>query len=283
MTTTCYDLNDSSEQGVLAHLDACDGLGFEVLWMDAYWHDGGFPVGVGNKTDFERYPNGLGYIGENAHEAGMEFLLWHDIERVSLGTEMDRLHPDWLLSADGRDCKLFNLGNPDALDYITQFMIREVDEKNIDWLRMDPCIDYLPYWRHADPPGRVGMTEMRYVEGLYKLVDTLLDAHPHLNIDNCGGGARRVDLEMCKRATVLWRIDLTTIIRERERDYGLAAMLDQAMITGLSHYLPYHCCGVYRERPYWFRSCLNAGVVFLDDLRYEFYPRDTLRAAIEEA
>jgi len=37
LSTSFYELNDSTEANVLSHLEAIKGLGFEVFWLDAYW------------------------------------------------------------------------------------------------------------------------------------------------------------------------------------------------------------------------------------------------------
>jgi len=42
-----------------------------------------------------------------------------------------------------------------------------------------------------DTPDRQGMTEIRYVEGLYEMWDELRAKHPGLLIDNCASGGRR--------------------------------------------------------------------------------------------
>ena len=48
LSTSFYELNDSTEANVLSHLESIKGLGFEVFWLDAYWTKGGFPAGMGN-------------------------------------------------------------------------------------------------------------------------------------------------------------------------------------------------------------------------------------------
>lgn len=51
------------------------------------------------------------------------------------------------------------------------------------------------------------MTEIRFVEGHYAMWDELREKNPGLWIDNCAGGGRRIDLEMCMRSVPLWRSD----------------------------------------------------------------------------
>ena len=58
----------------------------------------------------------------------------------------------------------------------------------------------LDFWRGNDPPDRQGMTEIRYIEGLYALWDEPRGRHPGLLIDDCASGGRRIDLEMISRS-----------------------------------------------------------------------------------
>ena len=48
LSTSFYEVNESTEKSVLSHLESIKGLGFEVFWLDAYWTKGGFPEGMGN-------------------------------------------------------------------------------------------------------------------------------------------------------------------------------------------------------------------------------------------
>jgi alpha-galactosidase len=49
----------------------------------------------------------------------------------------------------------------------------------------------------VDPTGKV---QFYYLEGLYRVFDTLLERHPNLMIDNCAGGGNRSDFGTLKRA-----------------------------------------------------------------------------------
>ncbi|MBM4095074.1 MAG: hypothetical protein FJ276_37545, partial [Planctomycetes bacterium] len=46
--------------------------------------------------------------------------------------------------------------------------------------------------------------------------DGLLQRHPHLLIDNCAEGARKIDLETIRRSIVLWRSDCQASMNSRQ-------------------------------------------------------------------
>ena len=106
LSTSFYELNDSNEQNVLAHLASTQELGFEVFWLDAYWTGPtGFPQSMGNYgfpieriEPRDRFPNGLRVIGDAVEKAGQKFLMWFEPERVVAGTFLAKEHPDWLFS-----------------------------------------------------------------------------------------------------------------------------------------------------------------------------------------
>jgi len=195
------------------HLDNVDriiqhGLQIEYYWIDAEWFGKGpWPTNVGNwvpKADL--YPQGFNPISDKLQKAGKDLLVWFEPERVYKGTTWYDEHPEWLLG-HGQENALWNLGNPDARRFLTDFISAKVDEFGLGCYRQDFNIDPLSFWQNADAPDRQGMTEIRYIEGLYAFWDELLARHPHLIIDNCASGGRRIDLETVGRATPFWRTD----------------------------------------------------------------------------
>ncbi|MBI2298618.1 MAG: alpha-galactosidase [Armatimonadetes bacterium] len=290
LSTSFYELNDSTEANTLSHLEAIRGLGFEMFWLDAYWTRDGFPNGMGNYglplervEPPDRFPHGLRPIGDAAHEAGMGFVVWFEPERVAAGTHLAREHPEWVvqLGADGGG--MFDLGNPDARQYMTDYLIAAVHQYGIGCLRIDYNFNPLPFWRkqNAADPDRVGLAEIRYVEGLYRMWDDVRAACPGLWIDNCASGGMRIDPETCSRSIPLWRTD-ATIDPLFRHDFDQAALQNQVMTAGLSRYVPYSVSGQMGVTPYQFRSGFNAGIAFCEDCRPAGYPKAMLKQAIAE-
>lgn len=293
LSTSFYELNNSNEENVLSHLRATRGLGFEVFWLDAYWTGpSGFPDSMGNYglplesvEPRDRFPHGLASIGKAVREAGLGFLMWFEPERVAPGTRLAREHPQWVISPGGDGSGLLNLGLPAAREYMTAYLDAAIKEYGLAWLRIDYNIDPLGFWQHMDKRdgSRVGMTEIRYVEGLYRMWDDLRAANPGLRIDNCASGGRRIDLETCARATPLWRSDNTCDMVGDDPDVILnAALKNQLMSAGLNRYLPFSTVGQMGATPYLVRSGFNGGIAFAQDIRPPGYPRDLLRQAIAE-
>ena len=289
LSTSFYEMDDGTEADVLSHLDAAKGMGFEFFWLDAYYGPDRFPT-IGNyvlplerAVDLKRFPRGLQPISDAAHAAGMKFLLWMEPERICAGTLMAKEHPDWVVMPEDGGWGMLNLGNPEARDYLTRYLLLAVAEYRIDCLRIDNATDFDRMWRILDgnDADRVGMAEIRYVEGLYQVWDAVLAANPQLFIDNVSSGGHRIDLETASRAINLWRTD-ATIQPLMDKDYAQAALQNQVMTAGLSRFVPFTVSGQSGATPYLFRSGFNAGISFCEDIRQPDYPRDLLKQAIAE-
>jgi alpha-galactosidase len=292
LSTSFYEMNGSTESNVLSHLEAAKGLGFEMFWLDAYWTRDGFPAGMGHygfpiqrAEPPDRFPHGLPAISDAVRKADMGFLMWFEPERVHPGTALAKEHPEWVIAPNKDGDGLFNLGIPEARDYMTRYLNAVIEAYGLACLRIDYNIDPLPFWDFLNrrDPDRVGLAEIRYVEGLYRLWDDLRQAHPRLFIDNCASGGRRIDLETCSRAIPLWRSDNTCDMTDLRRETILqAAIKNQLMSAGLNRYVPYSTVGQMGATPYLFRSGFNAGIAFAEDCRPKDYPRDLLKQAIAE-
>jgi alpha-galactosidase len=286
-------MNDSNEQNVLSHLASIRGLGFDMFWLDAYWTGpSGFPNSMGNYglplervEPKDRFPRGLRAIAEAVEKEGLRFLMWFEPERVAAGTRIAREHPQWVISPSGHGVGLYDLGIPEARRFMTDYLAAAIRAYKLSCLRIDYNIDPLPFWefRNAQDSNRVGMAEMRYVEGLYQMWDDLLQANPDLFIDNCASGGRRIDLETMSRSIPLWRSDNTCDMVDRKPATVLAAAIkNQSMSTGLNRYVPFSTVGQMGASPYLFRSGFNAGIAFAEDVRPPDYPRALLRQALAE-
>ncbi|MFA5203816.1 MAG: alpha-galactosidase [Lentisphaeria bacterium] len=259
------------------HLDAIariaeHGLPYDYYWIDAGWYgvsdkpcpdvfhgDWGF---TGNWCVNRNYhPDGLKPISDAARRAGMKFLLWLEPERAKYGTPVTLEHPEWFLrrtheAPKPHDDMLLNLGHPGARQWVVELISALITENGIDCYREDFNIDPGPFWDLADEGGRQGLTEMRFVEGLYAFWDELRRRHPGLLIDNCASGGRRLDLETADRSVALWRTDYNCFP-------NLNPDASQLHGAGLNLWLPLNAVSPI-ARPgdtYQARSAYSAGLV----------------------
>ncbi len=269
----------------LANIDAiiAQDLPINYYWIDAEWFGQGpwFKTAGDWRPKADLYPEGFKPLSDKLHQSGRKLLLWFEPERVCEGTPWYTEHADWLLTVPqkGRhynwgnsqnepdwvmweskrnqikeNDRLFDLGNPEARKFLTDTISDLITQFGVDCYRHDANIAPLEFWRAKDTPDRQGMTEIRWVEGLYAFWDGLLQRHPGLIIDNCASGGRRIDLETMGRATPFWRTD-----------HPAGPTVKQCHTYGISFWVPLNSTGAIRPAEcgeYAWRSTLSSGVCF---------------------
>lgn len=222
------------------------------LPLDTYWVDAGW---YGAPHEDELYsncgPNWSRYVGDwrvnttthpsgtllpiaNAvHEAGMNFLLWFEPERVQeapIRTE----HPEYCHK------NLLDLSNPEALRWIQETVYGMIEKHAIDVYRQDFNLDPGGIWAEIDSqnPERVGIAEAKHIAGLYVFLDEMRRRFPNILQENCASGGRRIDLEMISRAHTYCRSDY--FIGQKPND--TAFILGQNMTRNTLAFLPFQGC-----------------------------------------
>ncbi len=253
---------------------ALKAIGGTAYWFDAAWFPVGFPNGVGNwYSDKTNFPNGVEELGVALKAMDMRFILWFEPERVAANTEIANEYPDYVFG--GKNGGLYKLNDPAARKFLQERLLKCVKDFKVDVYRNDFNIDPYSYWLTADEPNRKGMTEIRYVEGLYETWDALIAANPGLWIDNCASGGRRIDLETLSRSVPLWRSDTCCWPGHPE--------WDQAHTVGIAQFLPLYSCSSWSSDEYTFRSAANPGAIMQYDFLDTTYDQARAKASLDEA
>jgi alpha-galactosidase len=274
----CNEYSCATETYAIAMVYRMDQFGIrpDIGWIDAGWYEGsenGWWRGVGNWfPNKKNFPNGFRPISDPLKNFGMGFLLWFEPERVFEGTWLDMEHQEWLIKFPGNSNRLLNLGNPDARRWLTDHISGMLDKEGITHYRQDFNFDPLPYWQANDDSNRIGMTEIRHIEGLYAFWDSLLARKPGLVIDNCASGGRRIDLETISRSAPLWRTDYSYF---EPNGY-------QCHTYGINYYLPCSGTGNNNPDPYMFRSSMSSALVLGWDINQSTFPLLQAKKSIDE-
>ncbi len=195
-----------------------NGIEIGYWWMDAGWYtktvDGESITEVEQyacagtwEVDTKRFPTKLKAISDAANERGCKTLLWFEPERFgidenTLKTDGSTLRREWLITSP-EGWKFVNYGNPDAVAWMSERVIKILEEGGISLYREDFNIPPLSAWRANDGENRSGMTENLYVQGHLRFWDNLQAHFPGMIIDTCASGGRRNDLESLRRAVPL--------------------------------------------------------------------------------
>jgi alpha-galactosidase len=236
-SNTCFTrgggwLNECTAENQISLIKAYAPLGLEAVITDAGWFEGGWPAGAGNWTPRkDAYPDGMAPVAAAAKKQGMVYGLWYEPERVVAGTWLHKNKPEWLLASQDapEGTYLLNFGLPEVRDYFVGIVKGFMDLPGFSVYRQDFNMDPLPYWRHNDAPDRVGITEMKYVEGIYAYWDRLGQAWPGSIREECASGGHRMDLETLRRFHI-----------HQKTDFWFNNEVDQASLLAVSRYLPTH-------------------------------------------
>jgi alpha-galactosidase len=274
--------NETTQQNQLEAIARMPAMGLEGYWLDAGWFEGGWPGGAGSWVPRkDHFPRGLRPLGDAAHKSGMKFVLWFEPERVADGSRIAREHSHWLLSHKdrGQDLglagRLFNLGDPEARRWMTDYLSKCITDWGIDVYRQDRNFYPFRIWRDNDPPDRQGITEIRHVEGLYAMWDELLERHPGLMIDNANWRCTGPDLEMVMRSAGSWT-------SSEAANGGANQVYNQLQMAGLSLYVPLHASLLWGSDPYTVRSVARFGTSISFDTRPASFSMAEMKRAGQE-
>jgi len=197
-------------------------LPFNCYWMDAGWYGAGEQVSpdefegdwgqhTGNwEVNAFRHPDGLADVVSAIDNTDKRFLLWVEPERVRRIAPIVAEHPEYFIfpNDEKNPNLLLNLGDDSAWQYCFDVLSGLIERLHLAVYRQDFNFGPLDYWRKNDTEGRIGISEIKHINGLYRLWDALREKFPHLLIDNCASGGRRIDIETLRRSVPLWRSDV---------------------------------------------------------------------------
>lgn len=276
---------EESQLQTMEYANRCGNT--DTFWMDALWFTGGFPAGVGNYTFREGFPEGFKNISQILHKEGKRLMVWFEPERVVGGTQMSREHPELLMEyvlppakwVNNQETRLLDFSNPQVVDWIIDQISDFIRTYQIDIYRQDCNINPAPFWEASDMEGRKGITEIRYINGLYRFWDTLLERFPHLMIDMVAGGGNRIDLETSARCVYAWRSDTGCAPDSKE---WKSSLWNQNQTMGLSDYVVYHGIAAWKPQAYDVRSAIANGFAANFDVFDENCDFEMLKVVLEE-
>ena len=216
------------------------------------WEPGGYFPAASENT-----PGGLAWLADGGRAAGSDgFWLWIEFERAVRQSKSVREHPEYFyLSPCGDTDNLIRMDNDEARHWLLNRLLRIFRETKMKIFRTDFNFDPGPLFAHYDAEnGNMGLTELKYYNGLYRFFEELKAEMPALIIDNCASGGRRLDYRMYRYAVpLICRSDFFCFPEEFDPTGA------QAHTMALARYLPVQAdsCG----------SCLGTTPVLFDTYR----------------
>jgi alpha-galactosidase len=206
------------EKGQMALAEKAARIGVERFVMDDGWFGArdNDHAGLGDWTvNRAKFPNGLKPLIDKVHGLGMEFGLWVEPEMVNPDSNLYRVHPDWVMNFPGRPRSearnqlVLNLARRDVHDYVLKTIDDLLSNNDIQFLKWDYNRNWSePGWPGVDPQDQPAIY-VTYIRNLYGILAELRKRNPKLEIEDCSGGAGRVDLGIMGMTDQIWASDNT--------------------------------------------------------------------------
>jgi alpha-galactosidase len=222
--------------------DVAAEMGVERFVLDDGWfrHRRNDRAGLGDwYVDEDVWPDGLHPLVNHVRGLGMQFGLWVEPEMINPDSDLARAHPDWILAPGpsrlpppARHQQVLDVGNPDAYAYLLERLDALLTEYDIGYLKWDHNRDLV----EAGSAGRAGVHAQTLAA--YRLLASLKERHPGVEIESCSSGGGRIDLGVLEHTDRVWVSDTNDAL-ERQRIQRFTGLLLPPELMG-THVGPPH-------------------------------------------
>ena len=214
-------------------------IGVELLVVDDGWFKGrnDDTSSLGDwVADPKKLPNGLKGLSKKVKDQGLKFGIWVEPEMVNENSDLYRAHPEWAVKipgrhhAEGRQQMLLDLSNADVVDYLLESLSNVFEASETDYVKWDMNRNFTDVYSQTLPAERQGEFLYRYMQGLYRLMDTLTKKFPHILFEGCASGGNRFDLGILSYFPQIWASDDSDAIARIQIQNGYSYGYPQSVI-----------------------------------------------------
>lgn len=194
----------------------------------------------------EKLGGTLAELVEEVHKTGLSFGLWFEPEMVSEDSALYREHPDWAMEIPGREPVrgrsqlVLDMSREDVTDYLLERICDIVDRTKIEYIKWDMNRSLMAAYSAKLPRERQGEVRHRYVLGLYRLLEAVVERYPELLLEGCSGGGGRFDAGMLYYCPQIWCSDNTDAIERLRIQYGTSFGYPMSSISAHVSTCPNH-------------------------------------------
>ncbi|GKU81852.1 alpha-galactosidase [Niallia sp. NCCP-28] len=223
---TYFDFNAEKIEEIAA---AGQELGIELFVLDDGWF-GKRDNDTSSLGDWfvheEKLPNGLKELAERVENCDMQFGLWFEPEMVSVDSDLYRKHPDWCLhvpnrrKSESRNQLILDFSREDVCEEIIKQVSAILSSVPISYVKWDMNRHMTEIGSALLPSDQQRETAHRYMLGLYKVMEEITTAFPHILFESCSGGGGRFDAGILYYMPQTWTSDNTDAISRLKIQYG---------------------------------------------------------------
>ena len=243
---------DFDEKRLMSIAEKAADIGVELFVLDDGWFGkrNSDNCSLGDwVVNREKLPNGLSGLSEKLHAMGLQFGLWFEPEMVSPDSDLYRKHPDWCLHVEGRPRTqarqqlILDLSRPEVQEYVIASVSAVLSSAAVDYVKWDMNRNMTEAFSAALPPDRKNETQHRYMLGLYRVLETVTSAFPHVLFESCSGGGGRFDPGMLYYMPQTWTSDDTDAVERLRLQYGTSFVYPASAMGAHVSAVPNHQTG----------------------------------------
>lgn len=223
---------DFTENQLIEIAQAGAETGLELFVMDDGWFGDAEPH-IRPLGDWfvnkRKLPGGLKKLAERINESGMKFGIWFEPEVVSPASCLYREHPDWCMSAPGRESTqmyyqlLLDLAKKEVQDYIVEAISNILDCAEIAYVKWD--------YNRSIVETQNQMHRHKYMLGLYRVLELLTEKYPDVLFESCSSGGGRFDPGMLYYMPQTWTSDNQQAMSRLKIQHGMSMVYPAITMT----------------------------------------------------
>ncbi len=282
---------DFDSEKLLGIAKSAAELGIEMLVLDDGWFGerNDDTTSLGDWFVNTAKIGDLGGLVRKINALGLKFGLWFEPEMISEKSLLYREHPDWVLHEPGRRRSIgrqqmvLDMSRPEVVQYLFDTIAGVLRSANIEYIKWDMNRNLTEVYSAALPPERQGEVAHRYVLGVYRLHEMLLEAFPGLLIEGCSGGGGRFDAGMLGYVPQIWCSDDTDAMERIRIQLGTSLFYPVSAMGAHVSVCPNHITG--RSTPFATRGNIALSGTFgyeLDLTKLSEEEREMVRVQVAE-
>ena len=218
---------DFDDKKIIEMIKNAVKMGIEMFVLDDGWFgsnkyqrdDDGVALGDWG-VNKKRFPKGLKEVIDEAKKNNIQFGIWVEPEMVNEKSEIYEQHPDWILKENGRkqyterNNYVLDLTNPSVQNFVYQSVQKVITQNPyISYIKWD-CNSPInnPYAPYLSATAQEQLW-VKYIQGFYKVCDSLIKSYPNITFQVCASGGGRIDYGSLPYFHEFWTSDNTDALQ----------------------------------------------------------------------
>jgi len=200
-------------------------------------------------VDTAKLPEGMKHLSDQVHAMGLKFGLWFEPEMISPVSKLYEAHPDWAIHIPGREPiqqrqqLTLDLSREDVQDFVYEAVAQHLREDGIDYVKWDMNRNFSNIGSALLPADRQKELPHRYMLGLYRVLERLVNDFPEVLFESCSSGGGRFDMGMLHYMPQTWTSDNTDALCRCQIQYSTSLVFPPFAMGSHVSAVPNHQTG----------------------------------------